>query len=184
MSPRITFLMIEIENIYNNYVEDLFTYSIYLGFDKETAMDAIHDVFYKLASDKKRLDDISNIKSYLFKSLKNRLLDIYKVKKRNLELSDIPNSDELPFDISVTIEDELIDMEERLSIKEQIQSMLESLTARQREIVYLRYIQEYDYEQISNIMNISIHGCRKLLSKAMETLREKYGSLILLLMLP
>jgi RNA polymerase sigma factor (sigma-70 family) len=176
--------MIEIANIYNNYVDDLFTYSIYLGFDKETAMDAIHDVFYKLASDKKRLNDISNIKSYLFKSLKNRLLDIYKVKKRNLELSDIPDSDELPFNFSINIEDELIDVEEKLSIREQIQNMLESLTARQREIVYLRYIQEYDYEQISNIMNISIHGCRKLLSKAMETLREKYGSLVLLLMFP
>ena len=176
--------MIEIANIYNNYVDDLFTYSIYLGFDKETAMDAIHDVFYKLASDKKRLNDISNIKSYLFKSLKNRLLDIYKAKKRNLELSDIPDSDELPFNFSINIEDELIDVEEKLSIREQIQNMLESLTARQREIVYLRYIQEYDYEQISNIMNISIHGCRKLLSKAMETLREKYGSLVLLLMFP
>ncbi len=62
--------------------------------------------------------------------------------------------------------------------------MLQSLTARQREIVYLRYIQEYDYPQIADILNISIHGCRKLLSKAMETLREKYGSWIILLLLP
>ena len=61
--------------------------------------------------------------------------------------------------------------------------MLDSLTERQREIVYLRYVQEYDYPQIAELLNISIHGCRKLLSKAMQTLREKYGTLILLFLL-
>ena len=58
--------------------------------------------------------------------------------------------------------------------------MLDSLTERQREIVYLRYIQEYDYEQIAQLLNITVHGCRKLLSKAMQNLREKYGALVFL----
>lgn len=94
------------------------------------------------------------------------------------------NMNELSFNINVSIEDDLIDAEERANIRKQIENMLQSLTARQREIVYLRYIQEYDYPQIADILNISIHGCRKLLSKAMETLREKYGSWIILLLLP
>jgi RNA polymerase sigma factor (sigma-70 family) len=173
-----------ITDIYNRYVDDLFTYASYLGFPKETIMDAIHDVFCKLAEDEQLLNRVSNIKSYLFKSLKNRLYDIYRVQKHDLNLSDMDNFDELPFNINVSIEDDLIDAEEQASIKKQIDDMLQSLTARQREMVYLRYIQEYDYTQIAEILNISIHGCRKLLSKAMETLREKYGSWIILLLLP
>ncbi|MDO5524300.1 MAG: sigma-70 family RNA polymerase sigma factor, partial [Bacteroidia bacterium] len=83
----------------------------------------------------------------------------------------------------VTIEDKLIDEEEQTRTENQITEMLDSLTERQREIVYLRYVQEYDYPEIAELLHISIHGCRKLLSKAMQNLREKYGPLIFLFLL-
>jgi RNA polymerase sigma factor (sigma-70 family) len=168
-----------IASIYNRYVDDLYTYALYLGFEKGIIMDAIHDVFCKFAASEKLLQDVSNIKFYLFKSLKNRLYDIYKARKEYVELSAIDLQD-APFNIQVTIEDRLIDKEEQQQIKDQLSEMLESLTERQREVVYLRYVQEYDYAQISELLNISIHGCRKLLSKAMQNLREKYGALVFL----
>ena len=168
-----------IASIYNRYVDDLYTYALYLGFEKGIIMDAIHDVFCKFAADEKLLQDVSNIKFYLFKSLKNRLYDIYKARKEYVELSAIDLQD-APFNIQVTIEDRLIDKEEQQQIKDQLSEMLDSLTERQREVVYLRYVQEYDYAQISELLNISIHGCRKLLSKAMQNLREKYGALVFL----
>ena len=171
-----------IASIYNRYVDDLYTYALYLGFEKEVIMDAIHDVFCKFAANEKLLQDVSNIKFYLFKSLKNRLYDIYKARKEYAELSAI-DLQETPFNIQVTIEELLIDQEEQQQIKNQLAEMLESLTERQREIVYLRYVQEYDYEQISELLNISVHGCRKLLSKAMQNLREKYGALVFLFLL-
>ena len=172
----------KIASIYNRYVDDLHTYALYLGFEKGIIMDAIHDVFCKFAANEKLLQDVSNIKFYLFKSLKNRLYDIYKARKEYAELSAI-DLQETPFNIQVTIEERLIGQEEQQQIKNQLAEMLESLTERQREIVYLRYVQEYDYEQISELLNISVHGCRKLLSKAMQNLREKYGTLIFLFLL-
>ena len=171
-----------IASIYNRYVDDLHTYALYLGFEKEVIMDAIHDVFCKFAANEKLLQDVSNIKFYLFKSLKNRLYDIYKARKEYAELSAIDLQD-APFNIQVTIEDRLIDKEEQQQIKDQLSEMLDSLTERQREVVYLRYVQEYDYAQISELLNISIHGCRKLLSKAMQNLREKYGAFVFLFLL-
>lgn len=171
-----------IASIYNRYVDDLHTYALYLGFEKGIIMDAIHDVFCKFAANEKLLQDVSNIKFYLFKSLKNRLYDIYKARKEYAELSAI-DLQETPFNIQVTIEERLIGQEEQQQIKNQLAEMLESLTERQREIVYLRYVQEYDYTQISELLNISVHGCRKLLSKAMQNLREKYGTLIFLFLL-
>ena len=171
-----------IASIYNRYVDDLHTYALYLGFEKGIIMDAIHDVFCKFAADERRLQDVSNLKFYLFKSLKNRLYDLYKMRKEHIELSAI-DLQETPFNIQVTIEERLIGQEEQQQIKNQLAEMLKSLTERQREIVYLRYVQEYDYAQISELLNISVHGCRKLLSKAMQNLREKYGTLIFLFLL-
>lgn len=164
----------DIASLYNLYVDNLYTYALYLGFEKEAIMDAIHDVFCKLAADEKKLHDISNMKLYLFRSLKNRLYDIFKARREYVGLS-IIESEEMPFDIHITIEDLLISREEQLQIERSIAEMLGSLTERQREIVYLRYIQECDYEQIAELLHISVHGCRKLLSKAMQKLRDTYG---------
>ena len=164
----------DIASLYNLYVDHLYTYALYLGFDKETIMDAIHDVFCKLAADQKKLHDVSNIKLYLFRALKNRLYDIFKTRREYVGLS-IIESQEMPFDIQITIEDPLIDREEQQQIEHSVTEMLRSLTERQRENVYLRYIQEYDYEQIAELLHISVHGCRKLLSKAMQKLRDTYG---------
>lgn len=172
----------EIATLYKLYVDDMFNYAIYLGFEKEMVMDAIHDIFCKLAVDEKLLQNVSNIKFYLFKSLKNRIFDIYRSQKENITINDV-DTQNAPFNITVTIEDRIISKEEQEKIKNQISEMLNSLTDRQREIVYLRYVQEYDYLQIAELLNISVHGCRKLLSKAMQNLREKYGTLILLLLL-
>jgi len=172
-----------IASIYNRYVDDLHTYALYLGFEKGIIMDAIHDVFCKFAADEKQLQDVSNLKFYLFKSLKNRLYDLYKTRKEHIELSTI-DLQETPFNIQITIEDRLIDKEDQQQIKDQLSEMLDSLTERQREVVYLRYVQEYDYTQISELLNISVHGCRKLISKAMQNLREKYGTLVFLFLIP
>lgn len=168
-----------IESLYNLYVDDLFTYALYLGFEKETVMDAIHDVFCKLAAEKELFHEVENVKFYLFRSLKNRLYDIYKTRRAHMVFWTIDMPDP-PFDIHVTVEDLLIDKEEQQQIRLCISEMLGSLTQRQREIVYLRYVQEYDYLKIAELLNISLHSCRKLLSKAMQNLREKYGTLILL----
>ena len=97
-----------IASIYNRYIGDLYTYALYLGFEKGIIMDAIHDVFCKFAANEKLLQDVSNIKFYLFKSLKNRLYDIYKARKEYAELSAIDLQD-APFNIQVTIEDRLIE---------------------------------------------------------------------------
>lgn len=176
-------MSIDIGLIYNQYVNNLFTYGLYLGFDEDTVKDAIQDVFVKITTESHKLSDISNVKFYLFRALKNRLLDIHKNQKRHTGLEGIDNNYEVPFTIQVNVEGLMIEAEEQLQIKAEIQQMLGSLTPRQREIIYLRYVQEYDYEQIAELLQISVHGCRKLVSKAMLSLREKFGTLTLLLTL-
>ena len=168
----------DIATVYNLYVDDLVMYGCYLGFEKEAVKDAIQDVFYKIVSDNKTFNKVSNIKFYLFKSLKNRLIDMYKYQREHISIEEIGISVEMPFNIRVNVENLIIEKEEQLQIKTEIEHMLNALTNRQREVIYLRYIHEYDYDQIAELLNISIHGCRKLVSVAINNLREKYGILI------
>ena len=171
----------EIASMYSLYVDDLFTYGCYLGFEREIVKDAVQDVFVKIATGSDKLTHISNIKLYLFKSLKNRLIDIHKYQKEHIPLEGVDPSEEMPFNIYVDVEKLLIEKEEQMQIKTEIEQMLCTLTDRQREIIYLRYVQEYDYIQIAELLQISVHGCRKLVSTAIHSLREKFGSLLTLL---
>lgn len=95
-------------------------------------------------------------------------------------MENIDEIQEMPFNIQVNVEDLIIEKEEQEQIKSGIEQMLNTLTDRQREIIYLRYVQGYDYQQISELLHISVHGCRKLVSKAIQVLRENYGALLLL----
>lgn len=161
-----------LDTLYREHVHDLLSYALHLGFDRETSKDAIHDVFYKLCMDQEQLAQIQNVRFYLLRALKNRLLDLYKQKKGVSELSLDSIQEELPFTIRVTVEDELIQSEENEINRKRVENMLQSLSDRQREIIYLRYTHECGYEEIAQLMNISIPSCRKLLYKTLLKLKN------------
>lgn len=166
----------DIASIYNTYVDDLYSYAVYLGVDHYVAMDAIHDVFYNLCTKEENLQNIQNLKFYLLRALKNNLITLSLRTKKKVSIESIHNSE----DKSSDIESRIITKEDEQKIKNKIDGMLNSLTKRQREIVYLRYVEGYDYEKIAELMQISLSSCRKLVHKAMQTLRKKYPLSILL----
>jgi RNA polymerase sigma factor (sigma-70 family) len=147
-------------------------------------MDTIHDIFYKLCIQNVSLDEIDNLKFYLFRSLRNRLIDI---KRTNREFPALfPQEEEideyLPFKFNVSIEDEIIMKEDSEEIRLKVENVLSRLTNRQREIIYLRYVQEYNYQEISDIMQISVEASRNLVSKSIVKLRIASHTLSMLLL--
>ena len=77
----------------------------------------------------------------------------------------------------------MIKAEEQEMIRSKVEQLLESLTDRQREIIYLRYSQECDYEEIAQIMQITVPACRKLFHKALAKLKKNPYSAFLLFLL-
>lgn len=180
--------MIQFSNIastYNEYLDILYSYALHLGFDEQCAMDAIHDVFYKLCIHHTSLSEIDNLKYYLFRSLRNRLIDIKRAEKEHQGIHPAQEIGEnLSFQLNVTIEDELIMKEDSEAIRLKVENVLNRLTHRQREIIYLRFIHEYSYEEIASIMQISVESCRNLISKSIAKLKKSsLPSLFLLITL-
>ena len=161
--------MKEIEIIYKNYVDDLYSYGLHLGFNADLVMDAIHNVFQKLLLSK-GLNYGNNIKPYLLKSVRNELIDEYK-RQNKLQVFDIEN-EQLPFHLDVNVEDLILEKEVRNHLKNKIEAVLKNLSPRQREIIYLRYTQDYDYIQIAEILQITVPACRNLILKALKHLRK------------
>jgi RNA polymerase sigma factor (sigma-70 family) len=163
--------------IYRKYANPLLSYGTGLGFDRETLKDAIHDVFCKLYANKSFLKNIKSLKSYLFKSLRNRLINIQKSRTERIDI----DANEPRFSVKVTVLDELIRDEDRAQIQNGVEKYLNCLTSRQREAVYLRFIQDLDYEEIAVLLDMSPHGVRKLTSRAIIRIREHNKLLLFLL---
>ncbi|MEN6456113.1 MAG: sigma-70 family RNA polymerase sigma factor [Prolixibacteraceae bacterium] len=163
--------------IYRKYANPLLSYGTGLGFDRETLKDAIHDVFCKLYANKSFLKNIKSLKSYLFKSLRNRLINIQKSQTERVDI----DANEPRFSVKVTVLDELIRDEDRVQIQNGVEKYLNCLTSRQREAVYLRFIQDLDYEEIAVLLDMSPHGVRKLTSRAIIRIREHNKLLLFLL---
>lgn len=155
--------------IYREYVNDLYSYGISLGFEESKCMDAIHDIFCKIYLNKKELENIHNIKYYLFRSLKNRLIDIYKQESK-VKFNDIGDYN---FTIEVSVIDTMIDEEERKSLENKVKFLMKSLSNNQREAIYLRYMLEMDYDEIGKLLNITAESARKLVYRGIDKLRTQ-----------
>lgn len=154
--------------LYEKYVNELFAYGSAWQLSEETLEDAIHDIFCKLYFDRKLLRNVGNIRLYLIKMLKNKLIDIYKTSKEMYSISESG----MEFAVKSTVVDEMILEEDRMEIQQKVDSLLSRLTERQREAVYLRFILEIEYEEIGLLLNITPQTARNIVFRAMESMRE------------
>lgn len=166
---------------YEFFINDLYAYGISLGGEKEVVKDAIQDLFLKIYFEEKNFSSIDHLKYFLLKSLKNRLYNIYKSKV--VSASTGISKDVLEFSITTTVLDEIINEEDRAIIKQQVDALLLNLTTRQKEAIYLRFIQELGYEEIAEIMDITQHAARKLISRSLKRLRDSEPTLFICLSL-
>jgi RNA polymerase sigma factor (sigma-70 family) len=156
--------------LYKKYIDDLFSYGMAISGNKERVKDAIQDIFYKILLNKKLLKDITDMKYYLFISLKNRLIDM---NRSAVEHDDIESLSPQFTINDITILDNIISEEERSIISMKVKDLLNSLTSRQREAVCLRYIYNMEYSAIANILNMNNEkSARNLVSRAIEKLRS------------
>lgn len=152
-----------------------------MGAEKEVVKDTVQDIFLKLYFDEKNFSSIDHLKYFLLRSLKNRLYNIYKSKAVSTTTS--ISEEVLGFSITTTVLDRIIDEEDRTMIKQQIDDLLSKLTARQKEAIYLRFMQELEYEEIAEIMEMTTHAARKLISRSLKRLRDDEQLLLICLLM-
>lgn len=155
---------------YDTYVNDMFSYGMAFGIEKDILMDAIHDVFLHLYEGGDKLNITTNVKFYLLCSLKNRIISL---KRKEIPYKNLEETSEYDFLIKVETLDLLEDEEERQECSKQIEYLMSLLTGKQREVIYLHYMQDLSYEEIARILQITTKSVRKLTYRAIERMQEE-----------
>ena len=169
--------------LYNKYIRQLTQYGLKFIPDLPAVEDCLHDVFVWVWTNRQKLDIHYSVKSYLFKSVRTSMLHVLEKQDRYQSLQ---TGDEhaYPFELQLTPEALVLHNENRRLIRQQIEQVLLALTPKQKEVIYLRYYEGLNFEDIAQNMNLSVKACYKLMGRAITTLRENIpGSLVLIVFL-
>lgn len=155
--------------IYSNNSKRLYLYGLKLTANHSVVEDCIQDLFSDLVRNRRRLGNTDNIQYYLLKSFRRKLKRRLEKEKR-YDLKE--KSDDFVFDITYSVEHDII-LSENSSIKLQsLRQAMNQLTPRQKEAIYLRYTEEMEYEEISELMDMNIESCRNLIFRAVKSLKD------------
>ena len=91
--------------------------------------------------------------------------------KRNIRTESPEEVQEEQMEISLAIDEEICQQELETEQLAQLQEALNQLSNRQKEVLYLKYQQGLDYENICEIMDISYQSARNLTASALKRMK-------------
>lgn len=145
--------------------DSMFRFAKRLLTSTEEAEDAVQEVFAKLWKNMNSLTTISNLEGYAMTMTKNYCLDRLKSKHAaQLRLVHFKH-DKATSSLDQQIED-------RDSVS-QVFDFMEALPEQQKLVLQLRDVEQYDFETIAQITELSEGAVRVALSRARKTIRNK-----------
>lgn len=154
--------------VYNRYYKAMYNTAFRIVKDSFEAEDIMQEAFLTAFTKLNTLKESVTFGSWLKRIVINN--SIYQFNKKS-KYDDVP------------LDDVLYKMEEQNGISEdheytnlkakQILETMKTLKDNYRISLTLHLIEGYDYEEISEIMNVSYANCRTTISRAKEKLRQK-----------
>ena len=160
------------------YYDDLYNYAA--RFTKEDGLikDCIQEVFISLWQRRESASSILSLPFYLLGAVKNKVL---KTLQRDSRRSEALIADgQYEFASEFPVEKNIIDKQLAEENAQRLKSVISNLSARQKEIIYLKFYQQLDHGQIAALMNISQQSVYNLLHETIQKLKKCWQSELLM----
>ncbi len=153
--------------------DSLYRFALSILKEPETAKDAVQECLIKIWKKRDTLDQIDNLQAWAFRVTKNHCLDVVRGSRHTegLEQS-FTISDSRSTDFDLLYKDQ----------EQWLEKVLESLPPKQRQIFHLREVEELSYQEIAQVMEVtmsevkvSLHRARAAVKSSMEKV-EAYGT--------
>jgi RNA polymerase sigma-70 factor (ECF subfamily) len=155
----------EFLNIVMPFKDKLFRLAKRLLVSREEAEDATQEILLKLWSKKKKMETYNNVEAFAMTMTKNFCLDRLKSRQAgNLKLvhSNYTDSDS--------------SLHKKLEANDSVswvRKIMEELPEQQKMVLQLRDVEQYEYDEISEMLEMKPTAVRVALSRARKTVREK-----------
>tara|TARA_R110002167_G_scaffold54785_29_gene156119 strand:+ start:1365 stop:1928 length:564 start_codon:yes stop_codon:yes gene_type:complete len=159
--------------IFKTYYPQLHNYGLRISNNIELTEDCLQDFFVYLYEHRQALGKVNCIKSYLFVSFRRAII---KSAKQDILFESISENDGI-FIFSA----EEIRINEELSAQKAklLGSILNGLSTREREVIYLKFYSNLKTDEITEVMGISYQSVLNTLQKAFVKLRNTVETAVL-----
>ena len=147
----------------NGDAQALFGFVRRLGLSDEQADDAVQEVFTRLLAEHRSGIVIANPRAWAYRSIYRLAMDQHRVRTR---LRTVVAA------LGLRSQHRSADDTDRIAVWGEV----DRLPLRQRQVVYLRYRSELEYEEIGQALGITSSAARSHATQAMATLRTRLAA--------
>lgn len=168
---------ISLEALFNRYYFGLCKFSYQILKNIDLAEEAVADVFLNIWLKRGSIEIKSSLKAYLFMAVKNQSLNYLKKDKQDLEEIEVIDKEG---NISNLSADDFLLYKE---LTEEIEKIIQELPGKRQQIFRMSRIDGLSYQEIADILSISVHTVQNQMVKAVKYLSEQYPRIKLFLLL-
>lgn len=139
------------------------------GVPHEEAEDIAQEIFLKAYTNLNDFDLNKKFSSWLFSIAHNDTISYWRKHKKRLASPDIADED---LDYLMPDEFDIVKKIDDKALKQEIKQALAKLDIKYREVLQLRYLQEYSYEEISDIIKKPKNTVGTLINRAKKQLKN------------
>ena len=155
--------------LYNKYYHTLLFIGLKEIKDAQLVKDAIQQLFLYLWEKRGNIQTANNVKSYLVTSFLRKLSDDWKKTTRISKLQIV--SSDYTTEMPLTPEECLIKKDEQHRSFEMLQSYLNELPARQKELIFMKFYEGLSYDEIVQQTGLSHRTVYNKIHEALKKLK-------------
>lgn len=160
--------------LYYRYSPILFHACLRMCSDSNLIEDNIQDLFVEIWKNKSGLNYPTCVKAYLVRSLQRKILRQLKKDRSSASTLDVNH---ITGTSTPSIETEIIRQQIVQEQKRKLKLLINGLTRRQQEALYLRFYANLSYPEIAGKMSISTDSIYNLISKAIGNMQRNLSSM-------
>jgi RNA polymerase sigma factor (sigma-70 family) len=158
--------------LYDRHYIGLLNYGIKLTGNRELTRDCITQILLRLWDNRQKLPPVENVRSYLLTCLRHELVGELKGETtrmvRNSAIQRSLSESELPY------EEYLIQSQTNKALREKLVKGFEKLTEREKELLRLRFFEDFDYDEIAAQCSITKRTAYNIIHTAIKTLKADF----------
>ncbi|MEN6569359.1 MAG: RNA polymerase sigma-70 factor [Rikenellaceae bacterium] len=154
------------EQLFKSSYMSLLYYSISITGSKEISEEIIQELFYYIWKERDKLQIMSSLKGYLYKSVKNRSIQHLNSKCLNIQI-------ESPLEVERTTGVDGESIMELKDLENVILKSMEMMPIRRAQIFRMHRFDKMSYSEIAEKLSLSIKTIEAEMGKALKTLRTE-----------
>ncbi|NMR35341.1 sigma-70 family RNA polymerase sigma factor [Chryseobacterium aquaticum] len=146
--------------------DEMYRFAKRFVMSSDEAEDIVQDLMIKFWQKKDELSQFGNIKSYVLKSVKNECLNRLKHHDVKLGFADLQLHRPELYSMDVN------------NLKEHIIGFINQLPEKQKMVIHLKDVEEYDVSEISEVLEMEENAVRVNLMRARQKVKEQISQLM------